>query len=140
MAELEIANDHRKEILEYFKQQSLKALEACGSFAEGEAVENITKQGAVDTGALRNSIAHKVASEGNTACAFIGTNMEYAPYIEFGTGKEYDGGGRQTSWTYKDRNGQWHMTSGQRARPYLKPAITDNIDKYKQIIINELKG
>lgn len=139
MAELELRNDHRKEIIDYFQKQSLVALEKCGLFAEGEAKMNLTKQQAVDTGALRNSITHKVKEENKGGTCHIGTNMEYAPYIEFGTGIHYSGG-RRTSWTFKDNKGEWHMTNGQRARPYLKPAIADNIDKYKQIIINTLKG
>ena len=36
----------------------------------------------VDTGLLRNSITHTI--NGNEA--EVGTNMEYAPYVEFGTG------------------------------------------------------
>ena len=35
-----------------------------------------------DTGNLRNSITHEVI--GNEG--FVGTNVEYAPYVEFGTG------------------------------------------------------
>ena len=139
MAELELRNDHRKEIIDYFQKQSLVALEKCGLFAEGEAKVNLTKQKAVDTGALRNSITHKVKEESKGGTVHIGTNMEYAPYIEFGTGIHYEGG-RRTSWSYQDRKGQWHMTNGQRAKPYLKPAITDHTDEYKRIIEQELKA
>ncbi|MCR5271995.1 MAG: HK97 gp10 family phage protein [Lachnospiraceae bacterium] len=61
-----------------------KALEMIGLQAEGYAKENITRVGAVDTGRLRNSITH--AAEGDDT-EVIGTNVEYAPYIEYGTSK-----------------------------------------------------
>lgn len=144
MAELQIKEDHRREILEYFKKQSIQAVESCGLVAEGYAKDNVRNQvgqgSYVPTGALMNSITHKVIeSDKDTAC-YIGTNMEYAPYVEFGTGIYYDGGGRRTSWVYKGADGKFHMTNGQRAKPYLKPAISEHLDKYKKIIINTLKG
>ena len=64
----------------------------------------------VDTGRLRNSISH--THDKNTA--YIYTNVEYAPYVEMGTKK-------------------------MAARPYLKPAIADHIQEYKNTIEQELK-
>lgn len=49
-------------------------LEALGLQAEGNAVDEITKLGAVDTGRLRGSISHATDDE----AAYIGTNVEYA--------------------------------------------------------------
>lgn len=127
--------DNSKEVIEAMRKQVEKALEKCGLVAEGYAKLNAP----VDTGALRNSISHKVVEEEKETACYIGTNMEYAPYIEFGTGIHYSGG-RRTSWVYKDREGKWHMTKGQRARPYLKPAITEHVNDYKKIIKQELKS
>lgn len=46
-------------------------------------VEDAAKEKApVNTGALRNSITYEVM--GNEG--IVGTNLEYAPYVEFGTG------------------------------------------------------
>ena len=56
------------------------ALEAVGLQAEGYAKLKCP----VDTGRLRNSISHAV--KGNTV--YIGTNVDYAPYVEFGTRKQ----------------------------------------------------
>lgn len=42
----------------------------------------------VDTGRLRNSIAHEIDAGGLNAT--IGTNTEYAPYVEFGTRRMVD--------------------------------------------------
>jgi len=57
-------------------------------------IENSAKVKApVDTGYLRRSITHEV--EGNVG--LVGTNAEYAPYLEFGTGIfAEEGTGRQT--------------------------------------------
>ena len=63
-------------------------------------VENEAKKKCpVDTGELRNSITSEI--EGNQAV--VGSNLEYAPYVEFGTGIFSSlGNGRQTPWTYYD--------------------------------------
>lgn len=68
---------------------------------------------------------------------YVGTNVEYAPYVEFGTGMYVPGGSKP--WHYKDARGNWHYTKGMRARPYLKPAVTENADKFRKIIESELK-
>lgn len=62
-------------------------------------------------GTLRNSIAHQVVMQ--ETAVYVGTNVEYAPYVELGTSK-------------------------MAKRPYLKPAIEDHIEHYKQIISDEL--
>ena len=75
------------------------------------------------TGQLRASIKHRViGNEGE-----VGTNVVYAPYVEFGTGIYAEAGnGRQTPWKYQDRNGNWHTTRGMTPRPYLRPALDEN--------------
>lgn len=85
-------------------------LEALGLQAEGNAVDEITTLGAVDTGRLRGSISHAVGKDE----AYIGTNVEYAPYVELGT---------------------YRMA----ARPFLRNAITNYQDEYKKIIEEGLK-
>lgn len=125
--------DNSAEVLEALESACQRALEKCGMVAEGYA----KKLCPVDTGNLRNSITHTV-SDGEKA-AYIGTNSKYAVYVECGTGVYYPGG-RQTPWTYQDENGDWHLTHGQRAKPYIKPAVADHVDQYKKIIESELKG
>ena len=41
----------------------------------------------VDTGRLRSSIANEIGQDGEGLVAVIGTNVEYAPYVELGTSK-----------------------------------------------------
>ena len=107
------------------------ALERVGSAAEGFAADLAP----VDSGRLRNSITHKVDDNSVT----VGSSLEYAAYVELGTGK-YVAGGRNTPCVYKDDKGNWHYTHGQRAQPFLKPALQNNIKTYQAIIKDELGG
>lgn len=125
--------DHSAEVYKELESACQRALEKCGL----AAVNYATKLCPVVTGDLRDSITHKVID--SEKAAYIGTNSEYAVYVECGTGIYYPGG-RQTPWTYQDENGDWHLTHGQRAKPYIKPAVADHVDQYKKIIESELKG
>ncbi len=78
-----------------------RSIEMIGLTAEGYA----KKACPVDTGRLRNSITH----ETDDNAAYIGTNVEYAPHVEFGT-------------------------LHQQAQPYLRPAATEHASTYKSII------
>lgn len=125
--------DNSKAVKAEFEAACLKALEECGLTAENYAKRLCP----VDTGNLRNSITHRVDEA--EPSVFIGTNNEYAAYVELGTGK-YTTGGRPDPWVYQDDKGRWHHTNGQRARPYLKPAVADRKEIYRGIIDNELKN
>ena len=64
--------DNSEQVLAEFSASLLRALERCGSQAEGYA-KDLTP---VDTGRLRNSISHKV--DDAEKVVYIGTNVEYA--------------------------------------------------------------
>lgn len=123
--------DHTEEVRQAMREALERGLEACGLAGEGYARALCP----VDTGVLRNSITHLVSGK----AAYIGTNNEYAPYVELGTGKYYPGG-RPTPWAYQDAQGAWHRTSGQKAQPFLKPAATEHADKYRAILKDALKN
>ena len=125
--------DNSKEVSDNIKAALLRGLETCGLVAEGYA----KKLAPVDTGNLRNSITHTVDEE--EPAAYIGSNSSYASYVELGTGK-YVSGGRPTPWVYQDEKGNWHRTNGQKAQPYLKPAVAAHANTYRKIIEDELKG
>lgn len=150
---LTVTEDNTQQFLDEEELAVLAALEAAGLVAEGYA----KRLCAVDTGRLRNSITHAIAGEepavkkyapnqvhavtkvtkkNGTAgqpvkdvsegeyvgvppkqknTVYIGTNVVYAPYVEVGT-------------------------SRMKAQPFLKPAIRDHIDEYKQIFERYLKG
>lgn len=126
--------DNSKEVLATFQKAAVRALEKCGLTAEGYAKRLVAP---VNTGNLRNSITHTVDEE--EPAVYIGTNVEYAPYVELGTGK-YAEGGRPTPWVYQDDNGNWHWTAGNPARPFLKPAVAAHAQTYRNIIEDEMKN
>lgn len=128
--------DNSKEVLDAFQEAAVRALEKCGLVAEGYAKKEapVAKE---NGGRLRNSISHKV--DPDEPAAYVGTNVEYAPYVEFGTGK-YVAGGRPTPWVYQDDEGNWHWTRGNEAQPYLKPAVANHARQYRGIIESELKN
>lgn len=128
-----VFNDYSKEVLEAMKDAVLRALERCGSQAEGYAKDLAP----VDTGNLRNSISHRVDESENAV--YIGTNVSYAPYVELATGI-YADGGRPTPWVYQDDAGNWHWTRGNPAQPFLKPAVANHAQTYRNIIEDELKN
>ena len=92
----------------------------------------------VDTGALRNSIGYKV-NESELA-AYIGTNCEYAIYVEFGTGEfAENGNGRKGGWLYKTPNGEVRFTYGMPPQPYLRPAFRQNQKAIRDILADCLR-
>lgn len=88
-----------------------RALTRMGLQAERYAKEALTRQKAVDTSRLRDSVAFAV--DGSTVA--VGTNVEYGVYIEYGTKK-------------------------MAKRPFIKPAATEHSEVYKNIVKDELKN
>ena len=127
-------NDYSEEVLEAFNEGCLRALERCGLQAEGYAKDLVPKR----TGNLQNSISHKV-DEAEPA-AYIGTNSEYAAYVEFGTGSESSigGGTPKKQWVYMGDDGEWHIGKPRTPKPYLKPAVANHVGTYRNIIKDEL--
>lgn len=95
-------------------------------------VERAAKEKAPkDNGELRRSITSEI--NGNEGIVF--TPLEYAPYVEFGTGLFAEEGGRQdVPWCYKDDEGNWHSTSGQKPRPFMRPALDENRERIIEIM------
>ena len=99
---------HAQEALSAEQRAKNRALEIIGGKAESYA----KKLCPVDTGRLRNSITHQQYDD-NTEV--VGTNVEYAPYVELGTRR-------------------------QKAQPYLRPAAEGHTAEYKQIIKTEMSN
>lgn len=109
-----------------------KALGKACALVERAAKQNAPK----DTGELRRSITSKV--EGTQGVVF--TPLEYAPYVEYGTGLFAEGGGRMdTPWAYQDDKGEWHQTNGQKPHPFLRPALDENREEIIRIIKEGMK-
>ena len=135
MMDIEI-KDNSAAVIAAKNEAIAAALETVGLQAEGYAkmLEDGFKH---PTGRLRNSITHGV--EGETA--YIGTTVEYAPYVEFGTGiYASNGGGRKDPWAYQDDKGNWHRTSGIKPSHAFQKAINDHKKEYQEIIKAYLQG
>ena len=130
----ETFNDYSEEVLKAFDEACIRALERCGLQAEGYAKDLCP----VNTGNLRNSISHKV-DEGEPA-AYIGTNAEYAAYVEFGTGaySSLGGGTPKSHWVYMGDDGEFHIGKPMKPRAYLKPAVANHVGTYRNIFKDEL--
>lgn len=102
-----IFKDNSADVLVALENAVRLGLEATGMTAEGYAKEKAP----VDTGRLRNSVSHMSDGE----AVYIGTNVEYAPYVELGTVK-------------------------MAARPFLKPAVAEHADEYRKIMENAMKN
>lgn len=122
----------------------LASIEAMGEaknleMALGKAcalVERSAKEKAPkDTGALKQSITSKVEKTGDTIEGVVYTPLEYAPYVEYGTGLFAEGGGRtNVPWCYQDDKGEWHSTSGQHPQPFMRPALDENRAKIVELL------
>ena len=112
LAGIEVIQDNTQEIVEAIGTALVRALEAIGIEAEGDVKELVP----VDTGRLRNSITHAVDEGGKYA--IVGTNVEYAESVEFNEKARHS-------------NGQAH---------FLRDGVTNNLDKYRQIVEREMKG
>ena len=146
--------DNTGQFMDALERATVRALEIIGGKAESYAKAEISNvvygtpaSWYVRTGALRNSITHAVDGDS----VIVGSNMEYAPYVELGTGREYNpppewmeahgkrGKGRD-KWYFKDDNCDWHVGFPQKPRPFLRPAVENHTDEFKNIMNNELKN
>lgn len=105
-------DDHTAEVLAALKEKKALALATMGQECEGYAKENCP----VDTGRLRNSITNKVVK--NEDAVYVGTNVEYAPYVE-----------------YNDK--ARHYTG---KAHFLRDAVQNHMDHYKAIMEAALKS
>lgn len=128
-------DDHSDEVLAALENAINRGLKAAGMAAEGYAKGLCPR----DTGNLQDHIKSEV--EGHDLYIGVTTmNPPYGIYVEFGTGIYSTVGGRQTPWVYKDKAGEWHLTHGMRAQPFIKPAAADHANEYMQILKNSLEN
>jgi HK97 gp10 family phage protein len=89
-----------------FRRVQERFLPQAGLIVEGQAKLNAP----VDSGNLRSSITTEVKDEE----VIVGTNVEYAPYVEYGTKR-------------------------MRAQPYLRPALDKNRKDLVRLFRDELR-
>ncbi len=115
-----------------------KALQKACAIVERSAKQKAPKG---DTGELRNSIASRIENEGNDLRGVVYTPLEYAPYVEFGTGLFAEEGGRtDVPWFYQDDKGEWHVTSGQKPQPFMRPALDENREEILRLLKEGMKN
>ena len=107
--DVSVRRDNARQAAEGIESAIDAALEEIGLLAEGYAAGRCP----VDTGNLRGSITHEVDAGENAV--YIGTNVEYAPYVELGT-------------------------SRQRAQPFLRPAASEHGAQYRRVLEKALGG
>lgn len=104
----------------------------------------------VDTGALAGSIHMDIVQKAQVLEGRVYTNLEYAPYVEFGTGIKGDGTYpykieglnltyRDTPWGYFDKDDNFVWTKGQVAQPFMYPALKENEKAIKKLFKNGVK-
>lgn len=101
-------------------------------------VERSAKQKAPKgNGQLRNSITSKVEDTPEGIQGVVFTPLFYAPYVEFGTGlyAEEGGGRKDVPWHYQDDEGNWHTTSGMKPQQFMRPALNENREEIKRILL-----
>lgn len=114
------------------EQALSQALGKACALVERAAKEKAPK----DTGELRRSITSEI--RGNEGVIY--TTLEYAPYVEYGTGLFAENGGRKdVPWCYQDDEGKWHTTSGMKPQPFMRPAFDENREQIIEIIKGAIK-
>lgn len=122
-----------------------------------------------DSGYLAQNIFLDITKENGVMAAEVYTKVEYAPYLEFGTGQkgaaDHDGispevtpAYRMSPWWIHESmvdagtaekyhwfaidtpQGKFYQCTGQPARPFLYPALHDNIDTVKDILRDGIDG
>jgi len=80
---VEINGDALRELFESPSGEVAKDLQRRALQVDRAAKRNCP----VDTGRLRSSITNEMGTDAQGLVATIGTNVEYAPYVELGTSK-----------------------------------------------------
>ena len=152
--------DNSAEVLRLLDGATEKAARIIGGKIQAYARQNVEKSKGPMGGAwphdvimaLRDSISIQVEPG---PVLSVGSNMQIAPYIELGTGKEYepppeweayhgDDGHTKAGldwWLYTDElTGETKVGKPVPSQPYLRPAVLDHADEYKAIVKQEMEN
>ena len=137
--------DNTGEVLEHFRRALELGLNEIGERAVGYARAELRKskpyregapgKPAIDTSALYESVGYYVDGD-KVYIGAGGPSVDYAPVIEFGSGKfsTLDGGTPKESWVYLDEFGDWHIAFPMKPRPFIKPAASEHPDEYRGVL------
>lgn len=139
-----ITEDNTQEVLQELELATERALMIIGMKAEKYAKalcpvgtpESTGKKG-YRGGTLRNSITFNVDTSGDDKYVEVGSNVEYAPYQELGTGPQFEA---PPEWeTFEADQGSGHG-KGIKPKHFLRDAIVEHLDEYGNVIKSELGG
>jgi phage gpG-like protein len=126
-------------LLPNIKKGIMKGMRLSMLHAEAQSKKRFNTPGNlhVGTGRLRNSINSSVVQEGDTYVGSLGTNVVYGQIHEYG------GVIRPITSPYlkfKTLDGRWHSVRSVNipARPFIRPAIEENLERIRDIIINSI--
>lgn len=129
--------DNSQQGKDAINKATLKFLFQACILVEGQAVLLATVG---KTGRLRDSIDYYVDEK--ELIGYVGSNVEYAVYVEFGTGEHAENGrGRKGGWVYMSPDGDFHFTYGMEPQPYLRPAFREkknDIESLAKLIYSEI--
>lgn len=136
-----IEENHIDEVADALDDALNTALEMIGIKVEKYA-KNLAPTGTPEStgivgyrgGTLKNSITHQVNEEEKTL--EVGSNVEYAPYVELGTGPNFKAPPEWEEFDVPTPSGLGH--SYVKPRPFLRPAIEEHISLYENIIKDQL--
>lgn len=141
-------------------QEYVKAIKKGCALVERAAKQKAPKG---NSGALRNSIKSEVTTDGKSIMGVVYTNLDYAPYVEYGTGLFAEGGkGRkEVPWVYVEGGGSSgnsskkvyteaeavatveflqekgldaKLTYGEHPHPFLRPAFNEHKKDISELI------
>lgn len=136
----------------------VSAMQDACDLVEGAAKYKAPK----DTGALKRSITNRIEVIGNEVDGIVFTPIEYAPYIEYGTGiyaengngtsgywvyvgdKDYDPNRKKSGKRYtlqeakqivaimRSKGLEAYYTNGMHPQPFMRPALKENEQNIKK--------
>lgn len=127
-------NSRFQEAIELIKRKRQRTAEEIAIFVEAEAKKRVS----VKTGDTRRRITHVTKHEENVSKIKVGSNLEHVPSLEEGSKphkiKRNDGIPLRIKI-----DGHWVTVDevnhpGTKAQPFLRPAITENIEEIQERI------
>lgn len=133
------------------KPDLMKVMDKAGEFIRDDARLLVP----VDKGDLRKSIQHTTKDTGTSVESVVHTNSDHAAFVEFGTGPvgaaNHEGISPNVNPQYQmekwlgvvpflkseDDTGLRYI-AGQRAQPYLYPALKDNEEQLREYLKEEI--
>ena len=165
---MSIRFDGINDLLKSFDElDNIDNLEAAMNLAcltvEGSAKQKIKKG---STGNLAKAMSHKVENDGDTINGIVFNTLDYAPYVEYGTGAYRENNAVQGYWVYvrnsdgsvKNTTTQRYTkeeakqivammradgldatyTDGRQPQPFMRPALDENREEILRIIKESL--